>query len=161
MPSAKKLSQGDRAPAFRLPTDKGAVALTEFKGKTVVLYFYPKDDTSGCTKQAIAFTEDLAKFKRAGAVVIGVSRDSVERHEKFRAKHKLKIELGSDEKGEVLKKYGVWVEKSMYGRKFMGIERSTFVIDGSGKIHRIWRKVRVAGHADEVLSVVKELKSKK
>ncbi|MBT8471828.1 MAG: peroxiredoxin [Marinicaulis sp.] len=161
MPPSKKLNEGDRAPAFRLPTDKGKIALTELKGKIVVLYFYPKDDTSGCTKQAIAFTEDLAKFKRAGAIVIGVSKDSVERHEKFRAKHNLKIELGSDEKGEVLEKYGVWVEKSMYGRKFMGIERSTFLIDGAGKIQKIWRKVRVAGHAEEVLLVVKELKSQK
>ncbi len=155
---AKQLEPGDKAPAFTLTTDDDdKVALKDLKGKKVVLYFYPKDDTPGCTKEAIAFSTDLAKFRRAGAEVIGVSRDTVAKHQKFKEKHDLKVTLGADDKGVVTENYGVWVEKSMYGRKFMGIERSTFLIDEKGKIRQIWRKVKVAGHADEVLEAVKAL----
>jgi len=155
---AKALAEGSKAPAFSLPLDSGETAkLKDYAGKKLVLYFYPKDDTSGCTKEAIAFTEEAAKFKRAGAVVVGVSRDSVEKHKKFKEKHDLKIDLGADEAGKVTEDYGVWVEKSMYGRKFMGIERATFLIDEKGVIRKIWRKVKVAGHADEVLAAVKAL----
>ena len=154
----KELNTGDRAPAFTMMMDdETKLALKDLAGKKVVLYFYPKDDTPGCTKEAIAFSGDLAKFKRAGAVVIGVSRDTVAKHQKFRAKHDLKVLLGSDEDGKVTEKYGVWVEKNMYGRKYMGIERATFLIDEKGKIREIWRKVKVAGHAEAVLEAVKEL----
>lgn len=155
---SKPLSEGARAPAFTLSTDgEGKIASKDLKGQKIVLYFYPKDDTSGCTKQAIGFTEAKQKFKRAGAVIVGVSKDSVAKHDKFKEKHDLKITLGSDEAGKVLEKYGVWVEKSMYGRKYMGIERSTFLIDEKGVIQKIWRKVRVAGHVDEVLAVAKSI----
>ncbi|MFQ5562639.1 MAG: thioredoxin-dependent thiol peroxidase [Parvularculaceae bacterium] len=155
---ARPLKEGNKAPAFSLPTDSGgSIALKDLKGEKVVLYFYPKDDTPGCTKEAIAFTEGAARFKRAGARIIGVSKDSVARHDKFKEKHGLKVTLASDESGAVLEKYGVWVEKSMYGRKFMGVERSTFLIDGAGVIRRIWRKVKVAGHAEEILEAVKAL----
>ena len=154
----KELNTGDRAPAFTMMMDdETKIALKDLAGKKVVLYFYPKDDTPGCTKEAIAFSGDLAKFKRAGAVVIGVSRDTVAKHQKFRAKHDLKVLLGSDEDGKVTEKYGVWVEKNMYGRKYMGIERATYLIDEKGKIREIWRKVKVAGHAEAVLEAVKEL----
>ena len=154
----KELNTGDRAPAFTMMMDdETKLALKDLAGEKVVLYFYPKDDTPGCTKEAIAFSGDLAKFKRAGAVVIGVSRDTVAKHQKFRAKHDLKVLLGSDEDGKVTEKYGVWVEKNMYGRKYMGIERATFLIDEKGKIREIWRKVKVAGHAEAVLEAVKEL----
>lgn len=156
MAQAKELREGLKAPAFSLPTDGGGqVALKDLSGKIVVLYFYPKDDTSGCTKEAIEFTEALAKFKRAGAVIIGVSKDSVAKHDKFKDKHGLKVTLASDEDGKMLEKYGVWVEKSMYGRKYMGIDRATFVIDGKGNIRKIWRKVKVPGHVEEVLDTVK------
>ena len=155
---AKILEVGAKAPAFTLETDAGSkIALKDVKGKKLVLYFYPKDDTPGCTKEAIAFSADIAKFKRAGAVVLGVSRDTVAKHQKFKDKHELKVILGADEKGDVTEKYGVWVEKSMYGRKFMGIERATFLIDEKGVIREIWRKVKVAGHAEEVLAAVKAL----
>lgn len=158
MATPAPLSEGKKAPAFTMPTDGGGkVALKDLKGKIVVLYFYPKDDTSGCTREGIEFTEALAKFKRQGAVVIGVSKDSVAKHDKFKDKHNLKVILGSDEDGKVVEKYGVWVEKSMYGRKYMGIDRSTFLIDGNGKIARIWRKVKVPGHVGEVLEAVKDL----
>lgn len=155
---AKSLEPGDKAPAFSLETDDGSkVALKDLKGKKVVLYFYPKDDTPGCTREAIAFTEDIAKFKRAGAVVIGVSKDSAAKHKRFREKHDLKIMLGADESGAVCKKYGVWVEKTLYGRKFMGIERATFLIDEKGVIRKIWRKVKVPGHSAAVLEAVRAL----
>lgn len=154
----KPLKDGDPAPAFRLPTDDGAaVSLKECAGKRVVLYFYPKDDTPGCTREAIDFSSLAPKFSRAGIVVIGVSKDSLERHAKFRSKHALKIRLGSDEAGETIAAYGAWVEKTLYGRKFMGIERSTFLIDGGGVIRKIWRKVKVAGHAEEVFAAAKAL----
>jgi len=152
------VQEGDKAPDFTLPTDGGGtVTLKQFKGKPVVLYFYPKDDTSGCTKQAIGFTERLGEFEAAGATVIGVSKDSVAKHDKFKDKHGLKITLGSDEEGQVIEAYGSWVEKKMYGKTYMGIDRSTFLIDGKGKLVKIWRKVKVPGHVDQVLEAVKAL----
>jgi len=156
--SPNTLSPGDRAPAFSLPTDGGGTAtLSKLKGKKIVLYFYPKDDTSGCTKEAIDFTGLIKKFRAAGAEVIGVSKDSVDKHDKFKAKHELKVTLASDDTGAMLEAYGVWVEKSMYGRKYMGIERATFLINEKGKIANTWRKVKVTGHADAVLAAVKAL----
>jgi len=154
----KALAEGSKAPAFTLPLDDGTtIKLKDLAGQKAVLYFYPKDDTSGCTKEAIAFSEDIAKFQRAKTRIIGVSRDTLAKHQKFKEKHDLKVDLGSDESGAVTEKYGVWVEKSMYGRKYMGIERATFLIDEKGVIRKIWRKVKVAGHADEVLAAVKAL----
>ncbi len=155
---AGEVAEGSKAPAFSMPTDAdGKTALKDYKGKALVLYFYPKDDTSGCTKQAIGFSEQLKAFEKAGAQILGVSRDPVKKHDKFKDKHDLKITLGSDEEGKVTEAYGVWVEKSMYGRKYMGIERSTFLIDAKGKVARVWRKVKVPGHVDEVLEAVKAL----
>ena len=146
------LEPGDKAPDFALPSDEGGdIRLTDLKGRNVVLYFYPKDDTTGCTSEAKAFSAAKAEFDAAGTVVIGVSKDSVKSHGKFRQKHELSVRLASDVEGDVVQRYGVWVEKSMYGRKYMGIERATFLIDGSGVIRRVWRKVSVTGHADEVL----------
>lgn len=153
------LKAGDRAPDFDLATEDGRVSLGALMGKTVVLYFYPKDDTSGCTAEAQAFTEAADDFAKAGAVVVGVSKDSAKSHGKFRAKYDLKVVLGSDEAGEVVEAYGVWVEKSMYGRKYMGIERATFLIDGAGVVQRVWRKVKVPGHAQEVLKAAQALKA--
>lgn len=149
------LQPGDTAPDFILPTDGGEVSLSALRGKTVVVYFYPKDDTSGCTIEAQDFTARLAEFETAGAVVIGVSKDSPKSHAKFRAKYDLTHALASDETGAMVEAYGVWVEKSMYGRKYMGISRDTVVIGPDGKIVRLWRKVKVAGHADDVLAVVR------
>ena len=154
---AEALQEGDRAPDFDLETDSGRVRLANLKGKAIVLYFYPKDDTTGCTAEAIAFSEAAADFEKAGAVVVGVSKDTAKSHGKFRGKYDLKVELGADTEGEVVERYGVWVEKSMYGRKYMGIERATFLIDREGAIRRVWRKVKVAGHAAEVLAAVKSL----
>lgn len=152
------LKPGDKAPAFSMETERGEnIALKDFKGKKLVLYFYPKDDTPGCTKEAIAFSEDIAKFKRAGAGVVGVSRDTAAKHLKFKDKHGLKVTLGADEDGKTTEAYGVWVKKSMYGREYMGIERSTFLIDEKGKIAEIWRKVKVKDHTDAVLAAVKAL----
>ncbi|MEL6519817.1 MAG: thioredoxin-dependent thiol peroxidase [Pseudomonadota bacterium] len=152
------IEAGQAAPDFTLPRDgEGDVTLSELQPKTVVLYFYPKDDTSGCTKQAIGFTEHLAAFEEAGAVILGVSKDSVKKHDKFRDKHELKIALLSDEESDVCETYGVWVEKSMYGKKYMGIERSTFVIAGDGTVKEAWRKVKVPGHVEKVLEAVKAL----
>ena len=154
-----ELKEGKKAPSFTMKRDGGGtVKLSDLKGKIVVLYFYPKDDTSGCTKEAIAFTEHKKKFDRIGAEIIGVSRDTVEKHEKFIEKHKLKVALGADEDGKVTERYGVWQEKKMYGRTFMGIVRSTFLIDQDGVIRKIWPKVKVAGHAEEVLEAAKALK---
>lgn len=152
-----ELKPGDTAPAFDLPSDDGRVSLEALKGQAVVLYFYPKDDTSGCTSEAQAFTELADQFAAAGAVVVGVSKDSVKSHEKFRAKYGLKVRLASDESGETIERYGVWVEKNMYGRKYMGIERATFLIDRQGVIRQVWRKVKVAGHAQQVLSAAQAL----
>ncbi len=154
----KDLKEGDKAPAFSLPADGGeTVSLNDLKGKNVVLYFYPKDDTSGCTAEAIAFTGDAKAFARAGTVVVGISKDTPVSHDKFKKKYKLGVALGSDEDVKTAEKYGVWVEKSMYGRKYMGMERATFLIDGTGRIRKIWRKVKVPGHSAEVLAAAKEL----
>ncbi len=153
-----RVEAGDAAPAFSMPTDGGgSTALANLKGTAVVLYFYPRDDTPGCTKEAIAFTGLIGAFRAAGATVIGVSKDTVAKHDKFKTKHDLDVVLGADEDGSVCAAYGVWVEKNMYGKKSMGIERSTFLIDGSGKLARVWRKVKVPGHAEEVLEAVKAL----
>jgi peroxiredoxin Q/BCP len=149
---------GTKAPEVTLPRDGGGtVSLSDFRGKAVVLYFYPKDDTSGCTKEAIGFSERAAEFEAAGAAVIGVSKDSVASHDKFKAKHALNFILASDDGNTVTESFGSWVEKSMYGKKYMGIDRSTFLIDGEGTIRQIWRKVKVPGHVDEVLASVKAL----
>ena len=153
-----EISEGASAPAFDLPTDgDGRITLSDLQGKIVVLYFYPKDDTSGCTKEAIAFSEDAQAFEDAGAVVVGVSPDSVKSHDKFKAKHNLNVMLAADEEKSVVEDYGVWVEKSMYGRKYMGVERATFLIDRDGKIAKVWRKVKVPGHAKAVLDAVQAL----
>lgn len=148
----------DIAPDFTLPRDGGGeVTLSALRGGTVVLFFYPRDDTPGCTKESIGFSEQLQAFAEAGAQVFGISRDSVAKHDKFVAKHGLTTPLLSDENSTVCEDYGVWVEKNMYGRKSMGIERSTFIIDPEGKIARVWRKVKVPGHVDEVLDAVRAL----
>ncbi|MGB3386734.1 MAG: thioredoxin-dependent thiol peroxidase [Pseudaminobacter sp.] len=153
-----ELEPGQIAPNFNLPRDGGgSLALAELQGKKVVLYFYPKDDTSGCTAESIDFSTRKPEFEKAGAIVIGMSPDSVKKHDKFKAKHGLEIDLIADEERKTLEAYGVWVEKSMYGRKYMGVERSTFLIDADGKIARIWRKVKVPGHAEEVLAAVRAL----
>ncbi len=148
---------GDIAPDFTLPRDGGAeLSLASLQPRKVVLYFYPKDDTSGCTKEAIGFSEAAADFEAAGAVVVGVSRDSVKSHDKFIAKHGLGVILVSDEGSDLCERYGVWVEKSMYGRKYMGIERATFLIGGDGRILQVWRNVKVPGHVEAVLAAVRE-----
>jgi thioredoxin-dependent peroxiredoxin len=152
------LDVGSTSPAFKAPTDGGGtLSLAELKGKPVILYFYPKDDTSGCTAEACGFRDLYPKFGKSDAVVVGISRDKVASHDKFKAKYKLPFTLVSDEDGKITAAYGVWVEKSMYGRKYMGIERSTFLVDKAGKIRGVWRKVKVPGHAEEVLAAVKEL----
>ena len=149
---------GDTAPDFSLPRDGGGtVALSDLKGQKVVLYFYPKDDTPGCTKEALGFTEMADAFADAGAVVLGVSKDPVSKHDKFVAKHDLKIALLSDADGDVCERYGTWVEKSMYGKTYMGIERATYLIDADGKIAQVWRKVKVPGHVEDVLDAVRAL----
>ena len=151
------LNEGDKAPSFNMPTNKGEnVSLSKLKGEKIVLYFYPRDDTPGCTKEACGFRDDLSKYKRAGAVVIGVSRDSVESHEKFVKKFDLNFMLASDKEGDVCEKYDAWRMKNLYGKEYMGIGRSTFLIDTKGKINKIWPKVKVDGHVDEVLKAVKE-----
>ena len=153
------LKPGNKAPKFKLATDGGGeVSLASLKGQPFVLYFYPKDDTSGCTKEAIGFSESLKKFASIGVGVIGVSKDSVASHDKFKSKYKLKIVLGSDPETETALDYGVWVQKSMYGRKYMGMERSTFLVDAKGQIREIWRKVKVPGHVEAVLAAAKALR---
>jgi thioredoxin-dependent peroxiredoxin len=153
---AGELSPGAKAPAFALPRDGGGtVSLGDFAGRAVVLYFYPRADTPGCTKEAIDFSRLRSAFAKAGAEVLGVSADPVPAQDKFKAKHKLTIALASDEKHRMLEAYGVWQEKSMYGRKFMGIARMTFLIDANSRIARVWPKVSVGGHAEEVLAAVK------
>lgn len=155
---AQELAAGAKAPAFALPRDGGtSVALKDFKGRNLVLYFYPKADTPGCTKEAIAFSGLSAAFAKAATDILGVSADSVARQDKFKSKYKLKIALGSDETKEMLQTYGAWGEKSMYGRKYMGVIRKTFLIDGQGRIARIWPKVSVPGHAEEVLAAARAL----
>lgn len=149
---------GDKAPAFSLPADGGGkISLKDFKGRTVVLYFYPKDDTSGCTAEACAFRDALPDFSKLKAAVIGISKDSVASHDNFKNKYDLPFPLGSDEDGKLCEAYGTWVEKSMYGRKYMGIERATFLIDAKGVIRNVWRKVKVPGHAEEVLKAAEAL----
>ncbi len=148
----------ETAPDFTLPRDGGdRVSLSDLRPGPVVLFFYPRDDTSGCTKEAIAFSGLKSEFDAAGATVIGISKDSVASHEKFRDKHDLTVPLLSDAEDAICEAYGVWTEKNMYGKKFFGIERSTFLIDGAGRIARVWRKVKVPGHAEEVLEAVRAL----
>ena len=150
-----ELNIGDLAPNFKLPKDGGGeIALETLRGKNVVLYFYPKDDTSGCTKQAIQFSEKKDEFAAKKTVIIGVSKDSIKSHDKFKAKYDLKIDLLSDEELNVANLYGTWVEKSMYGRKYMGMDRATFLIDADGKIKKIWRKVKIPGHIDEIFKSI-------
>jgi peroxiredoxin Q/BCP len=152
-----ELNIGDKAPDFKLPTDgNGKISLKEFKGQKVILYFYPKDDTPGCTKESCSFNENLSKLNKLNTQVIGISKCSVKKHDKFKEKYGLKFPLASDENSDVCEKYGVWKEKSMYGKTYMGIERSTFVIDEKGKIEALWRKVKVPGHVEEVMSTIKE-----
>lgn len=154
--TAPEISVGDPAPDFSLPRDGGgALSLSELKGKPVVLYFYPRDDTPGCTTEALDFTALGAEFAAAGAVVLGVSKDSPASHDKFKAKHDLGVTLLSDEDCAVCQAYGSWVEKSMYGKKYMGIDRSTFLIGADGRLVRIWRKVKVKGHAEDVLAALR------
>ena len=151
------ISVGDQIPAFEMPvTGGGTVSNSDFIGAPWVLYFYPKDDTPGCTKEAISFTENLAAFEAAGAKILGVSKDTLAKHEKFVAKHDLGIPLGVDD-GDFCERLGVWVEKKMYGKTYMGIERATFVIGADGKILKAWRKVKVPGHVGEVLEAVQGL----
>jgi thioredoxin-dependent peroxiredoxin len=152
------LQDGDEAPAFTLARDGGGtVSLGEFKGRKLVLYAYPKDDTPGCTQEAIAFNGLRAAFAEAGTEILGISPDPVKSHDKFKAKHGLDFALAADEAQQALQAYGIWVEKSMYGRTYMGVERTTFLIGADGRIARIWRKVKVPGHAEEVLAAAKAL----
>jgi peroxiredoxin Q/BCP len=153
-----ELAIGDHAPAFSLPINGGGtLSLASLAGKKVVLYFYPKDDTSGCTAEAVAFSALAGDFSDAGAVVVGISPDTVKKHDKFAAKHGLSVVLASDEDTTVAQAYGVWKEKSMYGKSFMGIVRTTFLIDTDGRIAAIWPKVKVPGHAEAVLQSVRAL----
>ena len=152
------LNAGAKAPAFSLPRDGGeSLSLADFKGRKLVLYFYPKADTEGCTKEAIAFSGLKSQFAKAGADIVGVSADPVRALDKFRDKHALKLALASDETKKMLDAYGVWGEKSMYGRKYMGIFRTTFLIGPDGRIAKIWENVKVAGHAEDVLAAAKAL----
>jgi peroxiredoxin Q/BCP len=157
MASGAGIAVGDKAPGFKLATDDGIVSGASLKGKPYVLYFYPKDDTSGCTREALDFTAAARKFEAAGVFVLGVSKDSLESHEKFRRKHKLKLALASDPDIEAARAWGVWGEKTLYGRKYMGIERATFLVDASGRIAAAWRKVKVPGHVEAVLTAAKQL----
>ncbi|CEJ88738.1 putative peroxiredoxin bcp [Hyphomicrobium sp. GJ21] len=152
------LQDGENAPNFSLPDDAGSVVrLSKLKGRPVVVYFYPKDDTSGCTQEAKDFSCLADQFAKAGADVVGISPDSAASHKKFKTKYDLPLRLLADENKDAANAYGVWVEKSMYGRKYMGVERSTFLIDSKGKIVRSWRKVKIPGHAEDVLAAVKAL----
>ena len=152
-----ELKEGDKAPAFDLPTDTGRVSLAGLTGRKVVLYFYPKDDTSGCTAESIAFSQAKAAFEAAGATIVGVSKDTAVKHGKFRVKHGLTVELGSAAEDDTVERYGAWVEKTLYGRQYMGIDRSTWLIDGEGVIRKIWRKVKVPGHVEKVLEAARAL----
>ena len=152
------LAAGDKAPSFKVKTDDGGtISSSGLKGSPYVLYFYPKDDTSGCTKEAIGFSESLKAFGKLGIPVIGVSKDSLESHAKFRKKHKLKIALGSDPEIEVAQAWGVWGEKTLYGRKYRGMERATFLVNAKGVIAQAWHKVKVPGHVEAVLEASKSL----
>lgn len=153
------LQPGDKAPAFDMATDGGSrISLKSLKGQNVVLYFYPKDDTPGCTTESCAFRDNLKAFTKLKTAVVGVSKDSPESHDKFKAKYELNFPLASDEDGSVCEAYGVWKEKNNYGKKYMGIERSTFLIDDKGVIREVWRKVKVDGHAEEVIEALSALK---
>jgi peroxiredoxin Q/BCP len=153
-----ELKAGDKAPNFKLATDGGGVVSTaSLKGQPFVLYFYPKDDTTGCTKEAIGFSESRKKFEAQGVSIIGVSKDTTASHDKFKAKYKLKHVLASDPETLTAQAYGVWGEKTLYGRKYMGMERATFLVDGKGVIREIWRKVRVPGHVEAVLAAARSL----
>ena len=152
------VEDGKKAPDFTAPTDGGGkLKLSDFRGKAVILYFYPKDDTTGCTKEACGFRDSLPDFSGAKATVIGVSKDSVASHDKFKAKYELPFTLVSDADGKICEKYGTWIEKSMYGRKYMGIDRATFLIDKTGTVRKVWRKVKVPGHVEEVLEAARAL----
>ncbi len=152
------VDEGDKAPDFELESDDGGtIRLSELKGNPVVVYFYPKDDTSGCTKEAIAFTELAPEFAKLGARIIGISPDTVKSHQKFKTKHNLNVELAADTEKTAAEAYGVWVSKSMYGRQYMGVERSTFLVDKDGTLAKVWRKVKVPGHAEDVLQSVQSL----
>ncbi|GBD44328.1 Putative peroxiredoxin bcp [bacterium HR40] len=154
----ESLQPGDPVPPFDLPLDTGGrISPRALRGRPYVLYFYPKDDTSGCTKEAVAFSALLDAFQALGVEVIGVSRDSLASHARFRSKHGLSVKLASDEDGKACEAFGVWTEKSLYGRRYMGIDRSTFLVDADGRIARVWRKVRVPGHAEEVLEAARAL----
>ena len=154
----KEPKEGAKAPAFKLPTDGGgAMALADYRGKKLVLYFYPRADTPGCTREAVAFSRLRAAFAKAGTDILGVSADPVEAQDAFKAKHKLSIPLASDETHKMLAAYGAWGKKSMYGKTFMGIKRTTFLIDQAGKIARVWNNVKVDGHAEDVLATAKAL----
>ena len=149
------VNEGDKAPDFELDTDAGGrFRLSEKRGSPVVVYFYPKDDTTGCTKEAIDFSRLAPEFRKKGVDVVGISPDSVEKHDKFKAKHELNVQLAADTEKAVATAYGVWVKKSMYGREYMGVERSTFLIGADGRVLHAWRKVKVPGHAEEVLQRV-------
>jgi thioredoxin-dependent peroxiredoxin len=151
------LEVGKKAPDFSLYNqDEKKISLKDYLGKKVILYFYPKDDTSGCTKEACSFRDNIPKFSKADAVILGISPDSVKSHKKFSEKYKLPFNLLADEEKNVIEKYGVWKEKSMYGRKYMGVERTTFIIDEKGKIKKIFNKVKVDGHENEVLEALKD-----
>ncbi len=151
-----ELKIGDAAPDFSLPTDgDGNIILSDLKGQKVVLYFYPKDDTPGCTKESCGFNDNLSAFNKMDTAIIGLSKCSVKKHDKFKAKYDLNFTLASDENNDTCERYGTWGEKSMYGKKYMGIERATFLIDEQGKIAHIWRKVKVKGHVAEVMDVIK------
>ena len=150
------LQIGDKAPNFSMPTDNNQIcSLSDYEGKALILYFYPRDDTPGCTKQACAFTENLSQFNDLGVEVLGVSKDSVAKHQKFKTKHNLTFPLASDENSTTCEDYGTWKEKNMYGKKFMGIERTTFLIDGNGVVKHIWNKVKVANHIKDVIDAIK------
>ncbi len=153
-----ELKIGDKAPDFTLPADGGGqIALNDYTGKNLVIYFYPKDNTPGCTTEALDFTAHTPKFDAANTAILGVSKDSVKKHDNFIAKHDLKVRLISDQDSDMIERYGVWVQKKLYGREYMGIERATFLIDKNGKIVQIWRKVRVKGHAEQVLEQAQSL----
>ena len=152
------LNEGDPVPDVELVNLEGkTVRTTDFRGQKIVFYFYPKDDTSGCTAEAQAFTALAEEFEKSGTWILGISKDDAKKHAKFIEKYDLKVSLATDPDGSVCEAFGTWIEKSMYGRKYMGIDRATFLVDRDGRIHRIWRKVKVPGHAEEVLAASREL----
>jgi peroxiredoxin Q/BCP len=155
---AKELAPGDRAPAFQMPTDsEGEISSSALKGQPYVLYFYPKDDTAGCTREAMEFSAAKKKFEAQGVAIVGVSKDTATSHDRFKNKHKLRITLASDAEIKFAQIYGVWGEKTLYGRKYMGMERATFLVDAKGVIRHVWRKVKVPGHVEAVLAAAKTL----